>query len=62
MSNDGGYLTMARIMAKELKKYQRKNLPSNATGWQIVNTKSVFEAGFMAGFEAKYFKEEEVNG
>lgn len=52
------YLTMARIMARELKKYQRETLPPTATGWQIIQSKNAFEAGFMRGFEAKFFKEE----
>lgn len=56
MSKD--YLTMARIMKQELKKYQRKTLPPTATGWQIIQSKDAFEAGFMAGFQAKFFKNE----
>lgn len=59
MTTNDGYLTMARIMAKELKKYQRKTLPPTATGWQIIQSKEAFQAGFMAGFQARFFNNEE---
>lgn len=52
------YLTMARIMKRETKKYLQKNLPSNPTGWQIINTERAFKDGFMAGFEARFFNDE----
>lgn len=59
MTSKDGYLTMARIMARELKKYKRENLSPMATGWQIIQTERVFKDGFMKGFEARFFNNEE---
>jgi hypothetical protein len=54
-----GYLTMARIMSKEWKKYQQKEVWGKGyTGFTELALKSAFEAGFMAGFSGRYFNEE----
>ena len=58
MSDD--YLTMARIMAKELEEFQRKNVWGKGyIGHREIEMKKSFEAGFMAGFEAKFFSSEQ---
>jgi len=54
------YLTMARIMAKELEKFQKKNVWGKGyIGHREIEMKKSFEAGFMAGFEAKFFSSEQ---
>ena len=58
MSED--YLTMARIMEQELKKFQQKNVWGKGyIGHREIEMKKSFEAGFMAGFEAKFFRSEQ---
>ena len=59
MSDD--YLTMARIMSDEWAKFQKKSVWGyNMTGMQEIRMKEAFQAGFMKGFEGKYFGE--MNG
>jgi hypothetical protein len=51
---------MARIMAKELEKFQKKNVWGKGyIGHREIEMKKSFEAGFMAGFEAKFFSSEQ---
>ena len=58
---DDGYLTMARIMDKELEKWLRVNpYYRNYTGFEQLKEKAAFEAGFMAGFSGRYFNTEEA--
>ena len=58
MSNAGEYLTMARIMRKEYREWQSKYVWGKGyTGHTELALKSAFEAGFMKGFEGKYFGE-----
>ena len=58
MANDG-YLTMARIMARELTKWEKENLRGKGlTGFQEIAAKDGFKAGFMAGFSGRYFDED----
>jgi hypothetical protein len=58
MSDD--YLTMARIMANELTKWEKENLRGEKhTGFQIIMAKEAYKAGFMAGFQGRYFNTEE---
>ena len=53
------YLTMARIMAKEMKKYEHSNIWGRGhTGFQEILVRDAFKAGFMAGFQARFFNEE----
>ena len=55
------YLTMARIMANELTKWEKENLRgAKYTGFQEIMAKEAFKAGFMAGFQGRYFGE--ING
>lgn len=58
MSKD--YLTMARIMAREWKEYQRKEVWGKGyTGFTEIAIKNAFETAFMAGFSGRYFNNEE---
>jgi len=60
MSNAMEYLTMARIMAKEWKDYQKKEVWGKGyTGFTEIALKQAYEAGFMNGFSGKYFNTEE---
>ena len=61
MTAPDGYLTMARIMDKELQKFiQERNMEwRNMTGREQIITKSSFQSGFMAGFSGRYFNNEE---
>ena len=57
MSED--YLTMARIMKAEAEKYKKKEVwGKNLTGFEEILMEQAFQAGFMAGFEGKYFSSE----
>jgi hypothetical protein len=53
------YLTMARIMEKELKKWvdsrDQEHEFRNMTGMEQLIAKASFKSGFFAGFEGKYF-------
>jgi hypothetical protein len=54
LEND--YLTMARIMHNEFRKYEKKSIwGHNLTGMDNIKAKDAFQAGFVAGFEGKYF-------
>ena len=55
------YLTMARIMEKELFSYMKKANETNRmrTGIQDIELRQAFQAGFMKGFEAKFFSSEQ---
>ena len=57
MANDN-YLTMARIMERELKKFiQKRDMEwRNMTGKEQIITKASFQSGFMAGFAGRYFE------
>lgn len=56
--DNDGYLTMARIMGKELAKWQVENVwGKRYSGTVELAVKNAFEAGFMAGFEGRYFNE-----
>ena len=59
MSDD--YLTMARIMEKELQKWIKHegNRWHAMTGMEQLTAKTAFTSGFMAGFSGKYFNTEE---
>lgn len=58
VDDSSDYLTMARIMNEEWDKYQRKEVWGKShTGFQEIAIKNAFQAGFMAGFEGKYFRE-----
>lgn len=60
MTTPDGYLTMARIMAKEMKKYEHSNIWGKGhTGFQEILVRDAFKAGFMAGFAGRYFNDEE---
>jgi hypothetical protein len=51
MTEPDGYLTMARIMARELTKWEKESLwGEELTGFQEIAAKDGFKAGFMAGF------------
>ena len=53
-----GYLTMARICNAEWGKYEKKAVWGKGfIGFAELAIKNAFEAGFMAGFEGRYFKE-----
>jgi len=60
MANDN-YLTMARIMDRELKKFikSRESEWRNMTGKEQIITKASFQSGFMCGFAGRYFETEE---
>lgn len=58
MSDD--YLTMARIMGKEWREYQTTNVWGKGyTGHTEIALKQAYGAGFMAGFQAKFFSSEQ---
>ena len=55
-----GYLTMARIMGKEWREYQTKEVWGKGyTGYAEIAIKQAYEAAFMKGFEGKFFNTEE---
>ena len=57
-STPNGYLTMARIMEGEWVRWYSGNTQfRNMTGMEQIMTKEAFQAGFMAGFEGRYFRE-----
>jgi hypothetical protein len=57
MSDD--YLTMARIMNDERTKFVQQHTQfRNMTGMEQIWVKEAYNAGFMAGFEGKYFSSE----
>jgi hypothetical protein len=52
------YLTMARIMGKEWREYQTKEVWGKGyTGHTEIAIKHAFETAFMAGFEGRIFGE-----
>jgi hypothetical protein len=51
------YLTMTRIMNKEWEKWKKRTPFQNMTGMEIHISQEAYKAGFMAGFEGKYFGE-----
>ena len=54
------YLTMARIMSDEWVKFQKKMVwGQGMTGMQEIRMKEAFQAGFMKGFEGKFFSSEQ---
>jgi len=55
MSDD--YLTMARIMEKELQNWIKHegNRWHAMTGMEQLTAKTAFTSGFMKGFEGKFF-------
>lgn len=58
--SDDNYLTMARIMNKERTKWiEQKNNWHTMTGMEQIITKESYNAGFMAGFQARFFNTEE---
>jgi hypothetical protein len=58
MSNAGEYLTMARIMKHEWLVWCKENMWGKGyTGHTEIALKQAYEAGFMKGFEGKYFGE-----
>ena len=52
------YLTMARIMEKEMNEWRKKNMTSTDTGATILKAKRAYQDGFMAGFCFKFTGEE----
>ena len=52
------YLTMARIMEKEMNEWRKKNITSMDTGITILKAKKAYQDGFMAGFCLKFTGEE----
>ena len=53
------YLTMARIMGKEWREYQTKEVWGKGyTGHAEIAIKHAYETAFMKGFEAKFFSRE----
>lgn len=51
---------MARIMGKEWREYQTKEVWGKGyTGFTEIAIKQAYEAGFMKGFEGKFFNTEE---
>lgn len=61
MTAPDGYLTMARIMERELKDFIKKRDSEwrNMTGREQIITKASFQSGFMAGFSGRYFNTED---
>ena len=61
MTAPDGYLTMARIMERELKEFIKKRDSEwrNMTGREQIITKASFQSGFMAGFSGRYFNTED---
>jgi hypothetical protein len=59
VDEDSSYLTMARIMNHEWAHWQAKNSNeySRMTGFEQIHAKNIFQDGFFAGFEARYFGE-----
>jgi hemerythrin len=53
------YLTMHRIMGKELDKWLKEHIREDDSGHTIVRAKSAFTDGFMAGFCLKFTGETE---
>lgn len=54
----GSYLTMARICNAEWDKYEKKAVWGKGfIGFAELAIKQAFDAGFVAGFEGRYFKE-----
>jgi hypothetical protein len=52
------YLTMASLCNEEWDRYIRKHVWGKSyTGGAELAIKSAFQAGFFAGFEAKFFKQ-----
>ena len=60
MTAPDGYLTMARIMNKERTKFIEEHTQfRNMTGMEQIWVKEAYNAGFMAGFQGRYFNNEE---
>ena len=54
------YLTMARIMSDEWEKFRKNKVwGQGMTGMQEIRMREAFQAGFMAGFEGRYFNTED---
>jgi hypothetical protein len=51
------YLTMTRIMGDEWQKWLRRRAYKGMTGMEHYVAEEAYKAGFMAGFEGKYFGE-----
>jgi hypothetical protein len=52
------YLTMARIMEKEMNEWRKSNINASDTGVTILKAKRAYQDGFMAGFCLKFTGEE----
>jgi hypothetical protein len=58
VDEDPSYLTLARIMGREWRDYQVKNVWGKSyTGHTEIAIKQAYEAGFMAGFSGRYFEQ-----
>jgi hypothetical protein len=51
------YLTMTRIMGDEWQKWLRRRSYKGLTGMEQYIAEEAYKAGFMAGFEARFFRE-----
>lgn len=56
---DTNYLTMARIEDKEWRKWSKENMRPDDIGHTIIRARSAFKDGFFAGFQGRYFNNEE---
>ena len=55
---ENDYLTMVRIMEKEWESWKNNNPNYRTyTGFEQLQEKTAYQAGFMAGFSGRYFNE-----
>ena len=58
VDEDPSYLTMHRIMTDEKLKYEKEHIWGKGfTGFAEIAIKDAYDAGFMAGFYARFFKQ-----
>ena len=58
VDEDPSYLTMARICKAEWDTWKKGNVWGQGyTGFKEIVIENAYKAGFMAGFEARFFKQ-----
>jgi len=61
VANDG-YLTMKRIMDEKLEKWKREHYVHNWTGFEQLHAFGAYKDGFIEGFCARFFEEQNDKG
>lgn len=58
VDDDPSYLTLARIMNREWRLHEKENVWGKGfTGFAEIAIQDAFKAGFMKGFEGRYFEQ-----